>query len=211
MLFHMNFKHRFISWIECQNLNIYIEMLLYYVYILKKRATLIYFIQCSAVVFHQDKATTNLSCFVTEPEVRFRKPGNMTVYYVKGSPLMCERGLAGQECDRCDTGWAGSNCDACAPCLTGDNCDQCAPYCKEPDCDSCVQGRAGVSCDACAIYYSDESNCTMCLENGVWEGQLLEGTYLRFHLTFTGPICEDVVEGSLHTIQLNILYETIVI
>ena len=64
-----------------------------------------------------------------------------------------------------------------------------------PDCDACAPGWTGPACDACEGFgFSEESNCTECIQNGLWEGTYLNNvTQMTVALTFDGPACTNVI------------------
>ena len=104
----------------------------------------------------------------------------------------------------CKKGWTGRNCDACAAGWIGDNCDECTPGWLPPDCITCRFG------------FSAESNCTGCIQNGLWTGTVHDKD-LTVRLMFTGETCSTVAPGKFtnatHTmcLLLNVLSELIIL
>ena len=86
------------------------------------------YLQCSGVAMQQNPFIY-WCCLVTEPEVKYRKPGEMVLYYKSDTTLKCQ------------TGWAGINCDACVPKWIGPNCDACEGFgfSAESNCTECIQ------------------------------------------------------------------------
>ena len=165
-------------------------------------------LQCHGVTtVHTD--TTGWCCLISKQPLLFRKPGNVILYYKDNTPVQCQNGWAGDECEacaprfeppgecsRCSTGWSGDNCNTCAQGWTGDNCDACANnFGPTGVCDTCVGGWRGDSCDDCGFGFSRESNCTDCIQNGRWDGFVNDNTPLRVHLTFNGRTCSDITPG----------------
>ena len=97
--------------------------------------------------------------------------------------VACQRGWTGENCDGCIQGWAGENCDGCIQGWAGENCDACAP------------GWIGENCDVCERFgFSTESNCTECIQNGLWVGRERSND-VEVYFTFTGPSCSELVTG----------------
>ena len=156
-----------------------------------------------------DGEMTQQCCLLLGNEIGYRQPGNQTLYHIIEAKIKCEKGWTGHNCDscarnygpaglcdRCLTGWAGENCSECAIGWTGPECSSCATNFGPPgQCDSCLAGWTGDNCDVCGFGFSTESNCTECIQNGLWEGTL-NGKPLEIHLTFTGESCSQFVPGS---------------
>ena len=122
----------------------------------------------------------------------------MVLYYKSDTPIKCQ------------TGWTGRNCDACAPnfgppgqcaeCFrgfAGENCNECVTNFGPPgNCNRCVLGWTGDNCDVCEFGFSRESNCTECIQNGYWTGTYSQAPFpLRAYLTFEGPVCSNLAPG----------------
>ena len=116
-----------------------------------------------------------------------------------GPPELCDTCLtrwAGENCSECDRGWTGSECDVCAPNFEPPgNCSRCRTRWVGENCDSCEQGWAGNNCDVCEGFgFSEESNCTECIQNGLWVGTQRSND-VEVYFTFTGPSCFELVTG----------------
>ena len=61
-------------------------------------------------------------------------------------------------------------------------------------CSRCHNGWAGDNCDVCGFGFNAESNCTKCIQNGLWTGTVDEKN-LTVRLTFTGDSCSTVERG----------------
>ena len=82
----------------------------------------------------------------------------------------CDKGWAGNRCDRCAEGYVG---DDCQPAVTGDPCDpdpcinatKCEAVGDEAVC-TCMEGYAGKLCNECDEGYKpDGDNCVVDIEN----------------------------------------------
>ena len=149
-------------------------------------------------------------CLATESEIQYRKPGDMILYYKSGTPLKCQTGWTGRNCDacppkfgppgRCDQclrGWAGENCDVCDTNFgPSGQCDSCVTGWGGEMCDSCAPGWTGSECDACEGFgFSMDSNCTRCIQNGKWTGTWGSSYSITLYMTFAGPTCTTLVSG----------------
>ena len=118
--------------------------------------------------------TARHCCLLVQPEILHRQPGDRILFYLKEATLKFKRG------------WTGKNCDSCA-----------LNFGPPGQCDSCITGWKGDDCDACEGFgFSTESNCTECIQNGYWIGNI-SSKYLDVYLTFTGETCSDLVPGRL--------------
>ena len=73
---------------------------------------------------------------------------------------------------KCQTGWTGRNCDACAHGWTGEDCDTCADGFLPPTCDQVCDGFG------CC----NHSNCQGCIQNGQWYGHWCRSDLPLIHL-----------------------------
>ena len=95
------------------------------------------------------------------------------------------RGFAGENCTECATNFGPpGQCYGCVPRWGGEMCDSCAPGWTGPDCDVCD-----------GFGFSEESNCTECIQNGLWAGLYGASYAMTAHLTFEGPECTNLVAG----------------
>ena len=116
----------------------------------------------------------------------------------------CNRGWAGEICDRCaetfeglrcdecKRGWDGVDCDRCYPGYTGPNCDRCdVGWIPEEDffgalCRTCEPGRYGGYCELCPLCTTHDS-LAVCKDNVYHE----ENVYDSSKCTVTANICTD--------------------
>ena len=133
-------------------------------------------------------------CLLFEKEIFYHQPGIQILYRRKESPIRCEKGWTGDNCDSCATnsgpaglcdscltgwagdncaecarGWAGDNCAECARGWAGDNCTECARGWAGDNCNECDRGWTGPDCDACAANFGPVGQCDSCLIG--WTGE----------------------------------------
>ena len=130
-----------------------------------------------------------------ENTIKERKPGEQILDNINDITVVCKSGWAGDNCDSCSERFAGENCDICDRGRTGPDCDACDVNFELPgDCASCLNGFAGDNCDVCGFGFSTESNCTKCIQNGLWVGRR-RSTYMEVYFTFTGSSCSELKAG----------------
>ena len=71
-----------------------------------------YYLQCTAVTMKQDQSI-HWCCLVTEPEIHYRKPGNMILYYRKNTRVARQIHRTDGNGHVCAPGWTGPECDVC--------------------------------------------------------------------------------------------------
>ena len=157
----------------------------------------VFYFQCSGVAFPVAETPTRWCCLIKSDHIRYRSPGNLTIYHSMSASVHCQERWAGLRCNTCESRWAGSNCDACITGRAGENCSACAIGWAGEDCDACALGWTGDNCDTCDFGFSNEGNCTECIQNGKWDGTVDGTTPLTVHLTFTGPTCSEITPGTL--------------
>ena len=122
--------------------------------------------QCNGVVMKQDPLI-HWCCLVTESVIRYRKPRDMILYYRQETPMKCQRGSTGRNCDRCAPIYGPpGQCDLCLRGWTGENCSECDTNFGPPgQCDQCLRTWAGQNCNLCAANFLD--NVTNAWEDGL--------------------------------------------
>ena len=108
-------------------------------------------LQCSGVVTVRD-SSTHWCCMVHEPEIQYRKPGDLILYYKSDTPVKCQTGWAGRNCAVCALGWAGENCDVCD-----------FGFSTESNCTECIQNGHWTGTHGSVIIFLtfDEPACTV--------------------------------------------------
>ena len=135
-----------------------------------------------------DGPVTRQCCYLAEPPLRYSQPGSQILYYRKEAELECKKGWTRQNCDSCSTNFGPpGQCNMCLPRFKGDECDTCACGWLPPTCDQICNGFG------CC----NHSNCQGCIQNGRWEGTLLNQP-LELVLTFRGNMCTELVPGKLN-------------
>ena len=119
----------------------------------------------------------NWCCMLSRSVIQYRQPGDMVLYYQKETPVTCQ------------TGWTGDNCDSCAPGWTGDDCDTCVDGWLPPTCDQICDGFG------CC----NQGECQGCIQNGKWVGEV-DTTWwgkvnIEVRLTFAGETCSEIIPG----------------
>ena len=130
-----------------------------------------------------DEPMIQQCCFLEAQDLLYRQPGEEIIYHQKEAQLQCQKG------------WTGRNCESCAPTFdpTGE-CSRCRTGWTGYNCDTCALGWLPPDCSTCRFGFSTESNCTECIQNGLWTGKV-DDKNLTVWLTFTGDTCATVASG----------------
>ena len=154
-------------------------------------------------------------CLLFETTILYSQPRDQILYHRIEAMVQCRRGWEGDNCDvcatnfgpaglcvSCVTGFAGENCSECDRGWAGSDCDVCDTNFGPPgQCDKCLAGFTGLECHTCQGFgFSTESNCTECIQNGVWVGKR-SYTDLEFHFNFTESSCSELVTGRYVTLS----------
>ena len=134
------------------------------------------YFQCSRIVTTQESPTYRC-CLVTDSEIQYRKPGDMILYSKYATPVKCQ------------TGWEGRNCDACV--LTS------WTMWHMPD-------RLGRTVTY-AIWDSTQQP-TAKNASRVESGTETQGITMIVYLTFDGPICSDLLPGRFLDFQISVKF-----